>query len=83
MILEETDLNLIRQAIDVEVKHQYINIKGQSSTFSEFMTKKLMGIYKRSKRNPKWLTLMKAFEHYPFDTMNGRKKLGLHGMKMI
>lgn len=69
------NLDQIKQAIDVEEKHQYIDIKGKESSFSGFMQKQLRNLYKFSKKNPKWLPLIEAFEHYPQENLPQRKKV--------
>ena len=37
MSLENIDLNKIQQAIDVEIKHQYINLRGTKVYFNQFI----------------------------------------------
>ena len=54
----------IKQAIEIEQKHLYINIRGKEDTFSGFILKQLRLFYRQSKRNPKWLVLSKEFETY-------------------
>lgn len=68
------NLEQIKQAIDVERKHQYINIKGKDKTFARFIKGEILNAYKESKKNPKWKILIEAFERYPFDTMPVRRK---------
>lgn len=68
------NLEQIKQAIEIERKHQYINIKGKNSTFAKFIKGELLNAYKESKKNPKWQILLEAFERYPFDTMFLRRK---------
>lgn len=68
------NLEQIKQAIEVERKHQFINIKGKDKTFARFIKGEILNAYKDSKRNPKWKILLEAFERYPFDTMPVRRK---------
>lgn len=68
------NLEQIKQAIEIERKHQYINIKGKNSTFARFIKGEILSAYKSSQKNPKWQILLEAFERYPFDTMPLRKK---------
>ena len=68
------NLEQIKQAIEVERKHQFINIQGKNKTFSQFMLAEIMHIYKASERNPKWKIIMEAFKLYKTDTMPLRKK---------
>lgn len=68
------NLEQIKQAIDIERKHQYINIQGKNKTFAKFIKGEILNLYKESKKNPKWKILLEAFERYPFDTMPIRKR---------
>lgn len=68
------NLEQIKQAIEIERKHQYINIKGKNKTFARFILGEIRQAYKDSKKNPKWQILMETFERYPFDTMFLRRK---------
>lgn len=68
------NLEQIKQAIEIERKHQYINIKGKNSTFAKFIKGEILSAYKESKKNPKWQIMLEAFERYPFDTMPLRRK---------
>ncbi len=68
------NIQQIRQAIEVEQKNQYIDIRGRQSNFSGFILKQLHKIYKESKKNPKWLLLIKEFETYQLSSMPTRRK---------
>lgn len=68
------NLEQIKQAIEIERKHQYINIKGKNSTFAKFIKGEILAAYKESNKNPKWQIMIEAFERYPFDTMFLRRK---------
>lgn len=68
------NLEQIKQAIDVEIKHQYINIRGKNQTFAKFIKGEILKIYKESKRNPKWQIMLECFERYPMDSMPLRRK---------
>ena len=46
------NIQQIRQAIEVEQKNQYIDIRGRQSNFSGFILKQLHKIYKESKKIP-------------------------------
>ena len=72
--LEKIDIDHIKRAIQVEEKYQYIDINGKESTFSEFIIKNLKLIYKYSNKNPKWLPVIEAFEHYRHENIFQRKK---------
>ena len=72
--LENIDIDQIRRAIQVEEKYKYINIMGKEAAFSGFMLKQLKHIYKVSGKNPQWLPVIEAFEHYPQENIFQRKK---------
>lgn len=74
-LIDNVNLEQIKLAIDVEEKHQYIDIKGKESTFSGFLKKEIQKIYKSSQKNPKWLPLIAGFEHYPQENLFQRKKI--------
>ena len=63
----------IKQAIEVEVKHCYINIQGKTQSFSKFIYSKMKEEYKNSK-NPKWQILMEYFDHYSTESLVARKR---------
>lgn len=67
-------LEQIKQAIEIERKHQYINIRGKNQTFARFIKGEILNAYKISKKNPKWQILLEAFERYPTDSMPLRKR---------
>lgn len=68
------NIKQIRQAIEVEQKHLYIDIRGKETTFSSFILKQLQILYRKSKRNPQWLILMKEFETYSISSVATRRK---------
>ncbi len=68
------NLEQIKQAVEIERKHQYINIKGKNNTFAGFIKGEILKVYKDSKKNPKWKILLETFERYPTDSMPLRKK---------
>ena len=45
----ENRFEQIKQAIEVEVKHCYINIQGRTQSFSKFIYSKMKEEYKNSK----------------------------------
>ncbi|MBE7709835.1 MAG: ATP-dependent DNA helicase RecG [Cyanobacteria bacterium SIG32] len=68
------NLEQIKLAIDVEIKHRYIDIHGKTQAFSSFIKKEAQKNYKLSKKNPKWAIMIEAFEHYPFASVPERKR---------
>lgn len=67
------NLEQIKRAIDVEVKHRYIDIHGKSQAFSSFIRKEAQKYYKLSNKNPKWAVIAEIFEHYPLENVTGRR----------
>ena len=58
------NLEQLKRAIDVEIKHKYIDIHGKSQAFSSFIKKEAERYYKLSHKNPKWSVIIEIFEHY-------------------
>ena len=75
MILSPEEIEKIRQAVEIERKYQYINIKGKECTFSRFIISQLRKIHKLTKRDSKWAVLIEYFEHYEMSAMLSRKKM--------
>lgn len=73
-LLTKEELTRLRAAIDIELKHQCINLKGRECPFSVFMKRETKKIYSKTNKNPKWEMLIKAFEYYPYETFSERKK---------
>jgi len=76
-------INQLRQAIEVEQKNQYINIRGKEDNFSGFILKQLHKFYKFSKKNPKWMLLIKEFETYEISSMPVRRKAVQRLVKVV
>ena len=68
------NLDKIKLAIEVEVKHKYIDIHGRTQPFSKFIRSEAQRYYKLSKKNPKWAVIIEAFEHYPFASVPERRR---------
>ena len=68
------NLEQIKKAIEIERKHQYINIRGNTQTFARFIKGEILNAYKNSNKNPKWKILLETFELYPTDSMPMRRK---------
>lgn len=68
------NLEQIKQAIEIERKHQYINIRGKSRTFAGFIKSEILNFYKKSGKNPSWKIILDAFDLYPQDTMPLRRR---------
>ena len=68
------NLEQVKKAVEIEVKHQYININGRTKSFSSFICSVLKKEIKLHSDNPKWKVLLEHFERYSMDTVNLRKK---------
>ncbi len=68
------NLEKIKLAIDVEIKHRYIDIHGKKQAFSSFIKNIAKENYKTSKKNPKWAVMVETFEHYPFASVPERRR---------
>ena len=75
MTLNLDNIEQIRQAIEIERKFQYINIRGKESTFSKFIISQLKKIYKLTKKETKWAVLIEYFEHYEMSSTMSRKRM--------
>jgi len=68
------NLEQIKQAIEIERKHQYINIRGKKQTFARFIKGEILNEYKKSNKNPKWRILLETFDLYSTDSMPLRRR---------
>lgn len=68
------NLEQVKKAVEIEVKHKYININGRTKSFSSFICSVLRGEIKLYPDNPKWKVLLEHFERYPMETAFSRKK---------
>ena len=73
--ITKSELARLRAAIDIEVKNQYIDIKGKTCPFSVFMKGETKKIYQKLGKNPKWEELIRSFEFYTFETYIKRKRI--------
>lgn len=68
------NLDTIKKAVEVEIKHCYIDITGKKSTFSKFILEELRKIAKIDPDNPKWEYLCNIFERYSITDLSSRMK---------
>ena len=68
------NLEQVKKAVEIEVKHKYININGKSKSFSSFICSVLRPEIKLYPQNPKWKVLLEHFERYPMETAFSRKR---------
>lgn len=77
------NLEQIKLAIEVEEKHRYIDIRGKNQCFSSFIKNEAKKQYKSSGKNPRWQVIIETFEHYPFASLNERRRSIEHLIKVI
>lgn len=68
------NLEQVKKAVEIDVKHKYININGKSRNFSSFICSVLRKEIKLYPDNPKWKVLLEHFERYHMETVPSRKK---------
>ena len=68
------NFDIIRRAVELEIKHKYINVRGKEKHFSQFMCSEIRKLIKSSGKNPKWQVLYEYFENYSTDSFPDRKK---------
>ncbi len=68
------NLEQVKKAIEIEVKHKYINISGKSQNFSSFICSVIKKEIKLYPDNPKWKVILEHFERYAIETLPVRKK---------
>lgn len=68
------NIETLKRAIEVEVEHRYIDIRGRICPFSQFILGELKNIQRMDKTNPKWKTLINLFESYPCDDISNRMR---------
>ncbi|MBP3821371.1 ATP-dependent DNA helicase RecG [bacterium] len=77
------NLDRIRQAIEIETKHRYIDIRGREQTFSNFIKSEIKKEVKKNKNNPRWEVLLEAFDVYPYVSVPERRRSISHLIKVI
>ena len=68
------NLEQVKKAVEIEIKHKYININGRNKDFSSFICSILRKEIKLYPDNPKWKVLLEHFERYPMETVPSRRK---------
>ena len=68
------NLEQLKKAIEIEVKHKYININGRNRSFASFICSVLKQEIKLYPDNPKWKVLLEHFERYHIETVPSRRK---------
>lgn len=73
MLIDKEILDKIKQAINVEVEHSYIDIRGKKMTFSKFIILQLQEIYKQNKNNQILKFQIDNFNHYAMASLSDRR----------
>lgn len=68
------NLDRIKQAIEIETKHRYIDIQGREQTFSRFIKGEIKKSLKKDKKNMSLQVLFEAFDVYPYSSVPQRRK---------
>ena len=68
------NFDLVKKAVEIEIAHQYIDIRGKNKTFSKFMCEEIKKILKENGKSPKWQILYEHFNNYITDSYPDRKK---------
>lgn len=66
--------NTIRKAVELEIKHKYINVRGREKTFSQFMLSEIRRFVKEAGKNSKWQVLYEHFLNYSTGSFPDRKR---------
>jgi ATP-dependent DNA helicase RecG len=76
MTLEKLNENIenIKKAIQVEVKHHFIDIAGKKFSFSKYICSEIRTFSKLDPKNPKWKRLFDIFDQYSTDSVSNRMK---------
>lgn len=69
------NLETLKKAVEVEVKHNYINIPGRTCSFSKFMLSEIHKLTREFPENPAWKNLYEIFQTYPTSGLNTRMKI--------
>ncbi len=68
------DLERIKQAIDIETKHRFIDIQGRNYTFSRFIKSQIKEELKKDKQNPRLQVMFETFDAYPYVGVPERRR---------
>jgi len=72
--ISDFELERLKKALDIEIRSQYIDIRGRKCPFSFFMEKEIAKLSKRLGKNPKWEALISDFSFYAQETYSYRKQ---------
>lgn len=68
------NLDLIKKAVEAEIKHCYIDITGKKCKFSQFIMTELKALIRSEPANSKWTYLFDVFEMYTVSDLSTRMK---------
>ena len=67
-------LEVIKKAINVEIKNKYINIRGKKQYFADFIISYIRGQIRTSSIAERWKTVLEYFKIYSTSTYIERKR---------
>lgn len=73
-ISEIENIDVIKKAIEAEINHRYIDIRGRKSTFSRFILNELSSIMNANSKSVRWKNLFNIFEGYSTSDLPTRMK---------
>jgi len=68
------NLDRIKQAIEIETKHRFIDIQGREYTFSRFIKSQIKTELKKDRQNPRWKVMYETFDVYPYASLPERRR---------
>lgn len=81
--LKIENLETIKKAIEVEINHRYIDIRGKKCNFSRFILDEIKLILKQEPKNEVWKNLFNIFEYYAVSDVAERMKAIKHLIRCL
>lgn len=73
-VKEIENIEILKKAVEAEIKHNYVDITGKKSRFSKFILGELYKISKDFPEDPRWKNLYAVFETYTTTDLSTRMK---------
>lgn len=74
MSIQKQDLENLKRAIEAEIKHQYIDLRGKKSTFSRYIANTAKNYYRVPPKNKAWAEIVILFSDYGNMSLTDRMK---------
>ena len=74
MSVDQSELDNIKKAIDIEIKHQYIDLKGKKTTFSLYISTLARNYYRIPPKDKRWADMAVLFKSYNIMNISERIK---------